>query len=71
MGLGELIPYALVLLIVGIACGFINTLASSGSAISLPMLMMLGLPALAANVHQSIAGAFWLAHGAKDLSQPR
>jgi uncharacterized membrane protein YfcA len=49
MSLGDLIPYALVLLIVGSACGFINTLASSGSAISLPMLMMLGLPALAAN----------------------
>ena len=49
MSLGDLIPYAVVLLIVGIACGFINTLASSGSAISLPMLMMLGLPALAAN----------------------
>jgi uncharacterized membrane protein YfcA len=49
MSLGDLIPYALVLMVVGIACGFINTLASSGSAISLPMLMMLGLPALAAN----------------------
>jgi uncharacterized protein len=49
MSLGDLILYAVVLLIVGIACGFINTLASSGSAISLPMLMMLGLPALAAN----------------------
>src|SRR5258706_10373622 len=43
------LPYILVLLIAGIACGFINTLASSGSAVSLPMLMTLGLPALAAN----------------------
>lgn len=43
------LPYILVLLIAGIACGFINTLASSGSAISLPMLLTLGLPALAAN----------------------
>jgi len=49
MSLGDFMPYALVLLVVGLACGFINTLASSGSAISLPMLMMLGLPALAAN----------------------
>lgn len=43
------VPYVMVLLIAGIACGFINTLASSGSAISLPMLLTLGLPALAAN----------------------
>lgn len=42
-------PYFLVLLIAGVACGFINTLASSGSAISLPMLITLGLPALNAN----------------------
>lgn len=43
------VPYVLVLLIACIACGFINTLASSGSAVSLPMLMTVGLPALAAN----------------------
>jgi uncharacterized membrane protein YfcA len=42
-------PYALLLLAAGIACGFVNTLASSGSAISLPILLMVGLPALAAN----------------------
>jgi uncharacterized membrane protein YfcA len=42
-------PYALLLLATGIACGFVNTLASSGSAISLPILLTLGLPALAAN----------------------
>jgi len=47
--LATIVPYVLVLLIAGIACGFINTLASSGSAVSLPMLMTLGLPALAAN----------------------
>jgi hypothetical protein len=44
-----ILPYVLVLLIAGIACGFINTLASSGSAVSLPILMTLGLPAAAAN----------------------
>jgi len=47
--LATIVPYVLVLLIAGVACGFINTLASSGSAVSLPMLMTLGLPALAAN----------------------
>src|SRR6267154_844550 len=47
--IATVVPYVMVLLIAGIACGFINTLASSGSAISLPMLLTLGLPALAAN----------------------
>lgn len=41
--------YFVALLLAGMASGFINTLASSGSAISLPLLLMLGLPALAAN----------------------
>ncbi|MBV9038673.1 MAG: sulfite exporter TauE/SafE family protein [Acidobacteriaceae bacterium] len=44
-----LLPYGLALLGAGLACGLINTLASSGSAISLPVLMMLGLSPLAAN----------------------
>ncbi len=35
--------------LVGIICGFINTLAGSGSLISLPLLMFLGLPATVAN----------------------
>ncbi len=39
----------LLIIIVGIFCGFINTLAGSGSFISLPMLMFLGLPANVAN----------------------
>jgi hypothetical protein len=29
------IPYVMILLVAGIACGLINTLASSGSAVSL------------------------------------
>ena len=33
-----LLAYAVVLVSVGLACGTINTLASSGSAISLPVL---------------------------------
>jgi uncharacterized membrane protein YfcA len=43
------VAYGLALLGAGLACGLINTLASSGSAISLPVLMMLGLSPLAAN----------------------
>ena len=49
MNVDILVPYSLVLLIAGVGCGFVNTLASSGSAISLPMLITLGLPALDAN----------------------
>ena len=35
--------------IAGLLCGFLNTVASSGSAVSLPILMWLGLPAVDAN----------------------
>jgi uncharacterized membrane protein YfcA len=35
--------------VVGAACGLLNTLASSGSAVSLPILMMAGLPEGSAN----------------------
>ncbi|MDD3877726.1 MAG: sulfite exporter TauE/SafE family protein [Bacteroidales bacterium] len=39
----------ILLLVVGVFCGFINTLAGSGSFISLPLLMFMGLPAAVAN----------------------
>ena len=44
-----LLPYILALLGAGVGCGLINTLASSGSVISLPVLLMLGLSPLEAN----------------------
>jgi uncharacterized protein len=53
-----LIPYALAILIGGIACGFVNTLASSGSAISLPLLLFLGLPEIAANATNRLSVLF-------------
>jgi len=37
------------LILTGVLCGFINTLAGSGSFISLPILMFMGLPAPVAN----------------------
>jgi hypothetical protein len=43
------VGYWALLVVVGAACGLLNTLASSGSAISLPVLMMLGLPEGVAN----------------------
>jgi len=39
----------------GFACGFINTLAGSGSLISLPLLIFLGLPANVANGTNRVA----------------
>ena len=36
-------------IIAGAACGFINTLASSGSALTLPALLLLGLSPADAN----------------------
>ncbi len=43
------IAYWGVLVIAGVACGFLNTLASSGSAITLPLMILLGFPEAAAN----------------------
>jgi uncharacterized membrane protein YfcA len=41
--------YWSLLAVIGAACGLLNTLASSGSAVSLPVLVMLGLPEGVAN----------------------
>ncbi len=52
----------------GLVCSFLNTVASSGSAVSLPILMMIGLSPLAANATNRVpvligavtaAIAFW------------
>ena len=45
----SVVPNFLLLLMVGVAADFVNTFASSASAISIPMLMTLSLPALDAN----------------------
>ena len=37
------------MMVVGIVAGFINTLAGGGSFLTLPVLMMLGMPADVAN----------------------
>lgn len=41
--------YVVLIIVTGVVCGFINTLAGSGSLISLPILMFIGLPAHEAN----------------------
>lgn len=47
--------YALALIGIGIVTGFINILAGGGSALTLPMLMFLGLPSNVANGTNRIA----------------
>ncbi len=42
-------------IIIGISVGFINTLAGSGSVITLPLLIFLGLPATVANGTNRVA----------------
>jgi uncharacterized membrane protein YfcA len=40
--------------VAGVACGFLNTVASSGSAVSLPVLMAIGLDPITANATNRI-----------------
>jgi uncharacterized protein len=60
-------------LIAGLACGFLNTAASSGSAVSLPILMMIGLDPVSANATNRIpvligaVSATWSFHQKKAL----
>jgi uncharacterized protein len=50
--------YGLLLVLAGVGAGFVNTLASSGSAISLPVLLMFGLSPLDANATNRLAVLF-------------
>jgi uncharacterized membrane protein YfcA len=60
-------------LIAGLACGFLNTAASSGSAVSLPILIMIGLDPASANATNRIpvligaVSATWSFHQKKTL----
>ncbi len=47
--------YYILIVVVGVFCGFLNTLAGSGSIVSLAMLMFMGLPANVANGTNRIA----------------
>ena len=46
---------AIVLVVIGLMAGVINTLAGGGSNLSLPALMMTGLPADVANATNRVA----------------
>jgi uncharacterized membrane protein YfcA len=50
--------YGIILIAAGLACGLINTLASSGSAVSLPVLLMFGLSPLEANATNRLSVLF-------------
>jgi uncharacterized protein len=50
--------YSIILIAAGLACGLINTLASSGSAISLPVLLLFGLSPLEANATNRLSVLF-------------
>jgi uncharacterized protein len=50
--------YGLILVAAGLACGLVNTLASSGSAISLPVLLVFGLSPLDANATNRLSVLF-------------
>jgi uncharacterized membrane protein YfcA len=50
--------HGLILLVAGLGCGLVNTLASSGSAISLPVLLMFGLSPLDANATNRLSVLF-------------
>lgn len=44
----------MIAILAGVICGFLNTLASSGSAVTLPVLMFMGLSPVAANATNRI-----------------
>lgn len=50
--------YGFVLIAAGVVCGLVNALASSGSAITLPLLMMFGLSPLDANATNRLTVLF-------------
>ena len=50
--------YGFILFAAGLGCGLVNTLASSGSAISLPVLLMFGLSPLDANATNRLSVLF-------------
>src|ERR1700691_2022307 len=50
--------YGFVLLVAGLGCGLVNTLASSGSAISLPVLLLFGMSPLDANATNRLTVLF-------------
>ena len=67
---------ALILILTGVAAAFLNTAASSGSAVSLPIMIMIGVEPVAANASNRLpivigcATAVWTFHRAGHLPWP-
>lgn len=55
----------------GLACGFLNTVASSGSVVSLPILMWVGLPPAEANATNRIPVLIGCVSATLDLARKR
>jgi len=74
--MNDLIGLLPLLFVAGAAAGFINTLASSGSAVTLPLLVMLGMPEPAANATNRLPVLFgflmalWTFHRADKVDWP-
>ncbi|MBM7854095.1 putative membrane protein YfcA [Desulfohalotomaculum tongense] len=49
------IPHIILILVTGVAAGFLNTVGGGGSLLTMPMLIFLGLPAAAANGTNRVA----------------
>ena len=64
---------ALILILTGVAAAFLNTAASSGSAVSLPIMIMIGVDPVVANASNRLpivigcATAVWAFHRAGHL----
>jgi uncharacterized membrane protein YfcA len=61
-------PTLLIVVVAGLACGFLNTVASSGSAVSLPILMWVGLQAIDADATNRIPVLIGAAAASADLA---
>jgi uncharacterized protein len=61
--------HAVLLVAAGVAAGFVNTLAGGGSLVSVPALMLLGLPAGVANASSRVA--VWVGSATGALSYTR
>ena len=55
--MNSIISYS-ILFFAGIAAGFINTLAGGGSALVLPILILMGVPSMQANATNRVAILF-------------
>jgi hypothetical protein len=61
--------HAAILVAAGVIAGFVNTLAGGGSAVMIPALLLLGMPATVANATTRVAILFQSATGAAEYAR--